>query len=127
MKMLQTIPDKCITCHNCESACSKLYFKEDNAKKSCIAINEEVYPPEMIVCNQCGTCAKICPTLALTINPQGVVILNKSLCIGCLMCVAVCPVQAMRFTENVYNPFKCIACGICTRTCPAEAIKIVTA
>ena len=127
MKMLQTIPDKCITCHNCESACSKLYFKEDNAKKSCIAINEEVYPPEMIVCNQCGTCAKICPTLALTINPQGVVILNKSLCIGCLMCVAVCPVQAMRFTENVYNPFKCIACGICTKTCPAEAIKIVTA
>ena len=127
MKMLQSIPDKCITCHNCESACSKLYFKEDNAKKSCIAINEEVYPPEMIVCNQCGTCAKICPTLALTINPQGVVILNKSLCIGCLMCVAVCPVQAMRFTENVYNPFKCIACGICTRTCPAEAIKIVTA
>ncbi len=83
MKMLQTIPDKCITCHNCESACSKLYFKEDNAKKSCIAISEEVYPPEMIVCNQCGTCAKICPTLALTINPQGVVILNKSLCIGC--------------------------------------------
>ena len=127
MKMLQTIPDKCITCHNCESACSKLYFKEDNAKKSCIAINEEVYPPEMIVCNQCGTCAKICPTLALTINPQGVVILNKSLCIGCLMCVAVCPIQAMRFTENVYNPFKCIACGICTRTCPAEAIEIVTA
>ena len=127
MKMLQSIPDKCITCHNCESACSKLYFKEDNAKKSCIAINEEVYPPEMIVCNQCGTCAKICPTLALTINPQGVVILNKSLCIGCLMCVAVCPVQAMRFTENVYNPFKCIACGICTRTCPAEAIEIVTA
>ncbi len=127
MKMLQTIPDKCITCHNCESACSKLYFKEDNAKKSCIAISEEVYPPEMIVCNQCGTCAKICPTLALTINPQGVVILNKSLCIGCLMCVAVCPIQAMRFTENVYNPFKCIACGICTRTCPAEAIEIVTA
>jgi len=127
MKMLKTFPDKCITCHNCESACSKLYFKEDNAKKSCVVINEEIYPPEMIVCNQCGTCVDVCPTLALTINTQGVVILNKSLCIGCLMCVAACPINAMRFVENVYNPFKCIACGICTRTCPAEAIEIVTA
>jgi NAD-dependent dihydropyrimidine dehydrogenase PreA subunit len=43
------------------------------------------------------------------------------------MCVAACPINSMRFTENVYNPFKCIACGICTRTCPAEAIEIVTA
>ena len=42
MKMLKTFPDKCITCHNCESACSKLYFKEDNAKKSCVVINEAV-------------------------------------------------------------------------------------
>ncbi len=127
MKVLRTYPDKCITCHNCEAACSKLYFKEDNPEKSCIVINEELYPPEMTVCNQCGICAGVCPTLALTINAQGVVILHKSLCIGCLMCVAACPNNSMRYAKSVYNPFKCIACGICTKSCPAEAIEIETA
>ncbi|MEN6444676.1 MAG: 4Fe-4S binding protein [Candidatus Cloacimonas sp.] len=127
MKVLKTHRDKCITCHNCESACSKLYFKEDSAAKSCIEINENVYPPEMTVCNQCGTCVSVCPTLALTVNAQGVVLLNKTLCIGCMMCVAVCPNNSMRFAKGVLNPFKCIACGVCPKTCPAEAIEIIMA
>ncbi|HPM05290.1 MAG TPA: 4Fe-4S binding protein, partial [Candidatus Cloacimonas sp.] len=47
-------------------------------------------------------------------------------CIGCLMCVAVCPTESMRTYLGNQNPFKCIACGVCVKSCPAEAIKIVT-
>jgi Fe-S-cluster-containing hydrogenase component 2 len=125
MKVLKTFPDKCIACHSCESACSNLYFKEDNAQKSCIVITEDVQPPKMNVCNQCQTCVAACPTLALTVTHQGVVMLNKSLCIGCLMCVAVCPTDSMRTSFGLHNPFKCIACGVCTKAGPTDAIKIV--
>jgi ferredoxin len=126
MKLLKTYPDKCIACHACESACSKLYFKEDNPAKSCIVISDESQPVLMNVCNQCGTCVAACPTLALSINSQGVIMLNKNLCIGCLMCVAVCPTNSMRTFQGLTNPFKCIACGVCTRSCPTEAIRIET-
>jgi len=126
MKVLKTFPEKCIACHACESACSNLYFKEDNAAKSCIVIGDNSTPPEMNVCNQCQACVAACPTLALSVNSNGVVMINKSLCIGCLMCVAVCPTGSMRTFPGLQNPFKCIACGVCTKSCPADAIIIVT-
>ena len=126
MKVLKTFPDKCIACHACESACSKLYFKEDNQAKSCIVISDETHPVDMNVCNQCGTCVAACPTLALSINNQGVIMLNQNLCIGCLVCVAVCPNESMRIYVGNQNPLKCIACGVCVKGSAAEATKIVT-
>ncbi|HOH47610.1 MAG TPA: 4Fe-4S binding protein [Candidatus Cloacimonadota bacterium] len=125
-KLLKTYPDKCIACHLCESVCSGLYFKEDNAAKSCIRINDSQNPIDMNVCNQCQTCVKTCPTQALTVNSLGVIMLNKKLCIGCLMCVAACPTKSMMHFEGALSPFKCIACGACAKQCPAEAIRIET-
>lgn len=124
MKVLKTYPDKCIACHTCESVCSELYFKEDNASKSCIVIGDDTQPPHMNVCNQCQKCVAVCPTVALTVNSQGVVMLNKSLCIGCLMCVSVCPTDSMRTVFGQQSPFKCIACGVCAKSCPTGAIVI---
>lgn len=125
-KVLKTYPDKCIACHLCESVCSNLYFKVDKAEKSCIRINESSSPTEMKVCNQCQTCVQVCPTQALSVNHQGVVMLNKKLCIGCLMCVAACPTKTMMHFEGALSPFKCIACGACAKQCPVEALKIET-
>ncbi|MBM4402913.1 MAG: 4Fe-4S binding protein [Candidatus Cloacimonetes bacterium] len=124
-KYLKTHPDRCIGCHACESACSTLYFKEDNAAKSCIRITEAGAGFDMSVCNQCQACVAACPTQALTVNHQGVVMLNKSLCINCLMCVAACPTNSMQHYKDGLYPFKCIACGVCTKSCPVEAIVIV--
>ena len=50
--------------------------------------------------------------------------INKSLCVGCLACVAVCPIEAMRFFPGESTPFKCIACGACVKTCPKEALEM---
>lgn len=124
-KYLKSFPDKCIGCHACESICSNLYFKENTVTKSCIRISETVNGNAINVCNQCQACVAACPTLALTVNAQGVVMLNKSLCIGCYMCVAACPTQSMMTYQDGLNPFKCVACGICAKSCPVEAIKIV--
>lgn len=126
MKYLQTYDEKCIGCNTCVSVCSNLYFKEDSAEKSCI----EVFPQgsdhfKLGVCNQCGTCVESCPTDALSINKQGVVMLNKKLCSGCYVCVDACPTGNMRTYPDGEIPFKCIACGLCARECPAEALEVV--
>lgn len=129
MKYLKTHHEKCIGCNTCMSACSNLFFKEDNPEKSCI----EVFPTEgtdnfrLSACNQCGTCVDVCPTDALSINKQGVVILNKTLCSGCYVCVETCPTHNFHTHPEEQLPFKCIACGACARECPADALEIATA
>jgi Fe-S-cluster-containing hydrogenase component 2 len=124
-KYLKTFPEKCIACRACESTCSNLYFKEDNAEKSRIRITETAEGNEINACNQCQTCVHTCPTLALKVNAQGVVMHDKNLCINCYMCIAVCPTQSMHRFLNGMNPFKCVACGACAKSCPTEAIVIV--
>jgi len=126
MKYLKTYDEKCIGCNTCITACSNLFFKEDDPEKSCI----EVFPQDgdefkLSVCNQCGTCVEICPTEALTINKQGVVMIKKNLCSGCFVCVDVCPTHNMRTYDGADVPFKCTACGACAKECPAEALEIV--
>ena len=126
MKLLKVYDEKCIGCNTCVSVCSNLYFKEDEAEKSCI----EVFPAEgekfkLSVCNQCGTCVMECPTKALSVNKLGVVMVSKKLCVGCYACVAVCPTNNMRTYDGGMVPFKCIACGACAKECPADALEIV--
>lgn len=124
-KYLKTYPDVCIGCHTCESVCSNLYFKTDDEEKSCIRISEKADGFEINACNQCQACVQVCPTQALTVNHQGVVMLSKALCINCYMCMSVCPTDSMHRYLGGLTPFKCIACGACTKACPVEAIKIV--
>lgn len=126
MKHLKTDQEKCRGHLRCVSVCSKLYFKEDNPEKSAI----RVVPGEggkytLVTCTQCGECVAECPTMALTVNPQGVVMLNRALCIGCLACVGRCPIGAMRHVPGMATPFKCIACGACVKECPEKALETV--
>lgn len=52
---------------------------------------------------------------------------NKSKCIGCGSCVAVCPENALTLTktDGVVTDFeKCILCGKCAEVCPTKAIEM---
>lgn len=53
-------------------------------------------------------------------------IVDKSKCVGCGMCVNSCPVEAISFGQDgcaFINMKKCINCGTCKRVCPVEAIN----
>jgi carbon-monoxide dehydrogenase iron sulfur subunit len=126
IKYLKTDDAKCVGCMTCTAVCSTLYYKEDNPAKSRIQVNGAGKGAfHLIACDQeCRKCVQECPTQALTVSKTGVVQMNKSLCVGCLACVAVCPIEAMRFYPGDKNPFKCIACGACAKKCPKEALAI---
>jgi heterodisulfide reductase subunit A len=55
---------------------------------------------------------------------------NKDLCSGCGVCVAVCPYDAVRLEKSdaglvaVIDDLKCKRCGLCMTACPAGAITI---
>lgn len=126
IKYLQAHDDKCVGCLNCAATCSRLYFKEDDPAKSRVQVFQMgLGKHHIVVCDQeCRKCVIECPTQAITVNAQGVVMINRNLCVGCLACVAVCPIGAMRYFPGDPTPFKCIACGACVKTCPADALLI---
>jgi anaerobic carbon-monoxide dehydrogenase iron sulfur subunit len=127
MKVLATRPERCTGCGACELECSRTWFKVDDREKSRIRI----MPPagesrhyRIVVCDQNGACIDVCPVHALSRAKNGVVQLNKKLCVGCLACVGFCPNLAMFFHADYVEPFKCVACGKCVEVCPEEALYI---
>jgi len=126
VKILKFHPEKCDGCKSCEKACSKTHFKsDDGGDKSAIRIIKDKNTYKMHVCDQRGLCLDMCPVGALARKKNGIVVLNKEICIGCQACVGFCPIGAMRKSEERIEPFKCISCGACVRACPTEALELV--
>jgi ferredoxin len=48
------------------------------------------------LCVHCGLCTGVCPTKALTLDPQTYqLVFHRSRCIMCEQCIPTCPVQAI--------------------------------
>ncbi|WP_298525334.1 4Fe-4S dicluster domain-containing protein, partial [uncultured Methanobrevibacter sp.] len=90
----------CDGCLNCENMCASVH------KASRIKIIEHDSSFYSIVCQHCESapCIKICPTEAVT--DDGV---DTTKCIGCGLCVMVCPFGAMTFQSKVAE--KCDLCA----------------
>jgi Fe-S-cluster-containing hydrogenase component 2 len=128
IKYLAAKDEKCVGCLTCTAVCSKLYFKEDNPAKSSIQVYEVSNGAyHLVVCDQeCAACVRECPTKAIARAKSGAIVIDRKKCVGCLACVAICPIGAMRWYPGYSVPFKCIACGACARACPKAALEIVT-
>lgn len=52
---------------------------------------------------------------------------KENTCIGCSLCVDVCPFGAIEMKDNIafIDLLKCTLCGSCAENCPVEAISIV--
>jgi NAD-dependent dihydropyrimidine dehydrogenase PreA subunit len=63
------------------------------------------------------------------LQPYYQIILKRSLCIGCRVCIEVCPRNIYEFDEidkkvNLKNPENCINCNACTKRCLAKCLEI---
>lgn len=53
---------------------------------------------------------------------------DKNYCVACGSCVKVCPMNAISINKGIFATVdidKCVGCGKCAKTCPASTIEIL--
>ncbi|MBU4345966.1 MAG: 4Fe-4S dicluster domain-containing protein [Candidatus Omnitrophica bacterium] len=139
MKKLYYDVKKCLGCKSCEIACAVAHSKSETLFS---AIREEVlslprkkvlhhkdknYP---VSCRHCKDpiCVDACMAAALVYDKEkGMVFHDESRCVGCWMCVMVCPYGAIRPNVKTKIPLRCDKCQdkdepSCVKACPTGAI-----
>ncbi len=139
MKKLYYDVKKCLACRSCEIACALSHansaklsqaLKEETVslpRKKISAANRKNYP---VSCRHCKepSCVDACMAAALRVDPAtGMVIHDRERCVGCWMCVMVCPYGAIRPDLKSRVPLRCDKCRdkeepACLKSCPTGAI-----
>lgn len=132
-KALVVEVDKCTGCRLCEIFCSFQKTKTCNPARSRINVMkwEEDGINIPFMCQQCEDplCAQVCPMNAIEKDEErGVIKTNYEKCIGCKMCIVVCPVGGATFDPIEKKVIQCDLCDgdpLCVKVCPTNAINFV--
>lgn len=123
----------CSGCRLCELMCAFEHHGVGNARLARIKVVSLRYGVKVpVVCQQCSDapCAAACPTSALTRSrDDGPVTVNQGRCIGCGICVNVCPVGGISMDFKTGVAVKCDLCGgepQCVKYCPSGVLKLST-
>jgi Fe-S-cluster-containing dehydrogenase component len=151
---------RCVGCRTCEAACNQInnlpkpeipfddtsvfeekreadakYYTYVNRYDNLKGEGESVY--RKVQCNHCDepACASACLVRAIEKTPEGPVVWNEKLCIGCRYCMTACPfyVPAFEYSDPLSpNIVKCTMCydtrvskgdvPACVEACPMEAM-----
>jgi Fe-S-cluster-containing hydrogenase components 1 len=131
----------CIDCKACMASCKvanqvptgywRNWIKEDSGEAEAALARPMIFQPGG--CMQCGkpTCVEACPTGATYKSEKdGVVYIDRGLCIGCGQCIPACPYGARFRHPALKVADKCDFCterraqGLepaCVSTCPTKA------
>ncbi|MDO8303685.1 MAG: 4Fe-4S dicluster domain-containing protein [Sedimentisphaerales bacterium] len=138
---------KCLACKSCEIACAVEHSKSKTLNR---AIVESPLPQKRvrvesagaggipIQCRHCEKplCAEVCPTGAISrIEEQGPVVVEQHLCVGCKLCMVVCPFGVLELSSEGRAVVKCDMCAerlkkgeqpACVEACPTKAVKLIS-
>lgn len=112
--------------------------------RDCISANTVMLGPKACIwgCIGFGTCVRVCPFGAITMNEEDLPVVNEDKCTACGKCVAICPkklfslaavsktyavrCKSLDFGKQVMEVCSvgCIACRKCEKACPVKAISI---
>lgn len=131
--------ERCVGCQSCTVACKSEWDVPNGFGRTRVRQTGTVGQfPKLSTsfyvsqCNHCDrpTCVPACPTGATYPDQNGVVRVNRALCIGCGSCVAACPYGARYINASLGKVDKCDFCSsrlekglepACVTTCPARA------
>ncbi len=148
---------KCMACRGCQVACKQWHDlpaektqnwgsyqnPKDLSSKTWLLVRfdeflgDDGYPVFLFnrsSCFHCDDpgCASVCPSGAITVRKDGVVVLNSRLCIGCKACSDACPFGVPQMDPSTQRFYKCDFCidridnGLapaCVSACPTGALK----
>jgi len=150
---------RCVGCRSCEAACNKeqglpapaqafddlsvLDHKRRTSEGAYTVVNRYEIPGQAhplfrkIQCNHCNepACLTSCFVNAYTKTPEGAVIYDPTVCVGCRTCMVACPFYVPAYSySSVLNPVikKCIFCydtrlkfgrpPACVEACPRQVL-----
>ena len=124
--MIQIDIAKCTGCRRCETACAFYHTGKINNRQARIKVLNlyETGVDGPSLCQQCRQryCMH-CPVDALTLGPNGPVIVSPTVCILCGTCEKACPIGAIELFEGFV--YVCDLCGgdpRCIKACTENAI-----
>lgn len=134
-KILVFNPQKCTGCRACEIGCSLEHTDTCNPSRSRVRVIkiEKKGIDIPVRCLQCErkACVAACPVGALKTDPKlGFVDINYNRCLGCRICLVVCPFGGPTIDPKDNKIIICDLCGgdpACVRLCTTKAIEYVTA
>jgi tetrathionate reductase subunit B len=130
---------RCYGVHACTVACKAEYKVPLGENRSWVEEVEKGSYPHVSrsflprLCNHCDepACVSVCPTGATWKREEdGIVVIDKSICIGCKYCVQACPYDMRFVNEDTGTADKCDFCihrvsqGLqpaCVEACPSRA------
>jgi len=131
-----------VKCAGVHSKATKSY--EYNGVQDCVAANLLFGGPKdcKYGCLGLGTCVSSCPFNAMTMNAEGLPMIDPEKCTACGKCASACPKHVIEIAPtdskvrvNCSSKDKgpvakkacsvaCIGCSLCMRQCPHGAIKM---
>ena len=140
MRRIRIQEEFCIGCRLCEIHCLvqrskskkiiKVFQNERDTIVPGVQVEQSGYVSFAIQCRHCSEapCIETCMTGALHRDPKtGAVLCDQDRCVGCWMCIMVCPLGAIRRGANQEVASKCDLCvgadiPACAANCPNEAL-----
>jgi len=135
--------EKCLGCLSCYFACAVEHSLTKNPytafrevpkplpRTRVIPVQKYNVPMRCMHCEK-PPCVDVCPTEALIKTPEGPVLLQEPLCIGCKGCILACPYGAISLDLARKIIVKCDLCAdrirkgllpACVEACPTKALS----
>ena len=125
----------CRDCQACVLACSLEHEGSCSPALARLAIvkNMARYEFQILICRHCDPpeCMLACPTDAMRMDEQGVVIIADEECDRCGLCADACPHNAIFHSRDQDRYLKCDLCAkwdegpLCVALCPVGALTLV--
>ncbi len=122
--------EKCTGCRKCEIACPKKVIEVLPISKQvlvrCHSLDSGPVTRKncQVGCIACGSCVKVCPFEAVSLN-NNLARIDIEKCRRCGLCVMKCPTNAIMdyipHRTKAYITDKCNGCTICAKVCPVNA------
>ena len=135
-------PGRCDGCRACELACTEKHSQtrsiflagmEKPLPQPRIKVTESANQYAAVVCQHCleAMCVGACMTGAMQYSDSGAVVHDARQCVGCWMCVMVCPFGAVVPLAEAKKAGKCNLCEdekipACVLACTRKALWYCT-
>lgn len=140
MKRIEIREEHCLGCRLCEIHCIvgrsrsrriiKAFRDERDTLVPGVKVEQSGYTSFALQCRHCeeAPCIEACMTGAMHRDEAtGAVLCDRDRCVGCWMCIMVCPFGAVQRGKDVHAASKCDLClgrgePACVANCPNGAI-----